>query len=45
MSRLLVVSNRAPVEAVRSSDGVRLIPTIDNLAGALNDALRALNNV
>ena len=38
--RLLVVSNRAPVEVVRSADGVRVVRTVGGLAGALNDVLR-----
>src|SRR5438105_4633653 len=40
MSRLLVVSNRAPVEIERGPDGVRMTRTVGGLAGALDDALR-----
>ena len=39
--RLIVVSNRAPVEMVRGPDGVRAVRTVGGLAGALDDALRA----
>jgi trehalose 6-phosphate synthase len=39
--RLIVVSNRAPVEFVRHQGGPRLVRTIGGLAGALDDALRA----
>jgi trehalose 6-phosphate synthase/phosphatase len=41
MSRLLIVSNRAPVEVVHQPHGVRVARTIGGLAGALDDALRA----
>jgi alpha,alpha-trehalose-phosphate synthase [UDP-forming] len=40
-SQLIVVSNRAPVEMVRTSAGVRAVRTVGGLAGALDDALRA----
>jgi len=40
MSRLLVVSNRAPVEIERTPHGVRMTRTVGGLAGALDDALR-----
>ncbi len=39
-SRLLVISNRAPVEIVRNLDGARVVRTVGGLAGALDDALR-----
>ena len=39
--RLIVVSNRAPVELVRQQSGSRLVRTVGGLAGALDDALRA----
>jgi trehalose 6-phosphate synthase/phosphatase len=39
--RLLIVSNRAPVEVARSADGVRIGRTVGGLAAALDDALRA----
>ena len=45
MSRLLVVSNRAPVEVERGPDGVRIVRTVGGLAGALDDALRARGGV
>jgi alpha,alpha-trehalose-phosphate synthase [UDP-forming] len=38
--RLLVVSNRAPVEVVRSAEGTRIVRTVGGLAGALDGALR-----
>jgi trehalose 6-phosphate synthase len=41
MARLLVVSNRAPVEVSRGPEGVRVTRTVGGLAGALDDALRA----
>src|SRR5438309_9139670 len=40
-SRLVVVSNRAPLEMVRGPQGVRALRTVGGLAGALDDALRA----
>jgi len=40
MSRLLIVSNRAPVEFVRTPHGVRAMPTVGGLSAALDDALR-----
>src|SRR5207244_7941343 len=40
-SRLIVVSNRAPVEMVRGPEGLRAVRTVGGLAGALDDALRA----
>lgn len=40
-ARLVVVSNRAPVEVVRSPSGVRVVRTVGGLAGALDDVLRA----
>jgi alpha,alpha-trehalose-phosphate synthase [UDP-forming] len=40
-TRLLVVSNRAPVELVRSPEGPRAVRTVGGLAGALDGALRA----
>ncbi len=40
MSRLLIVSNRAPVEVARDPEGVRIVRTVGGLAGALDDALR-----
>ena len=39
--RLLVVSNRAPVEVVHGPEGARIVRTVGGLAGALDDALRA----
>ena len=39
-SRLVVVSNRAPVEMVRGPQGVSALRTVGGLAGALDDALR-----
>jgi len=45
MSRLVVVSNRAPVEAERGPDGVRMVRTVGGLAGALDDALSARGGV
>ena len=41
MSRLLIVSNRAPVEIVQGPKGARMSRTVGGLAGALDDALRA----
>jgi alpha,alpha-trehalose-phosphate synthase [UDP-forming] len=41
MSRLLIVSNRAPVEIKHGPDGTRIARTVGGLAGALDDALRA----
>src|SRR5215813_3000939 len=41
MTRLLVVSNRAPVELEHGPHGIRLSRTVGGLAGALDDALRA----
>jgi alpha,alpha-trehalose-phosphate synthase [UDP-forming] len=43
--RLLVVSNRAPVELVRGPDGLRPVRTVGGLASALDDALRARGGV
>ena len=40
-SRLLVVSNRGPVEVERGPDGMRIVRTVGGLAAALDDALRA----
>src|SRR2546427_12985062 len=40
-SRLIVVSNRAPVERGRGREGLRAVRTVGGLAGALDDALRA----
>ena len=45
MSRLLVVSNRAPIEVARAPDGPRLTRTVGGLAGALDAALRAHGGV
>jgi len=39
-SRLIVVSNRAPLEMVRGPQGVRALRTVGGLAAALDDALR-----
>jgi trehalose 6-phosphate synthase/phosphatase len=39
-TRLLVVSNRAPVEVRRTPEGLRATRTVGGLASALNDALR-----
>jgi trehalose 6-phosphate synthase len=39
--RLIVVSNRAPVEMVRGPEGLRAVRTVGGLAGALDDALRS----
>jgi trehalose 6-phosphate synthase/phosphatase len=41
MSRLLVVSNRAPVEVERTAEGLRVTRTVGGLAAALDDALGA----
>ncbi|HJQ83918.1 MAG TPA: trehalose-6-phosphate synthase [Candidatus Binatia bacterium] len=40
MPRLLVVSNRAPVEVERGPEGLRIVRTVGGLAAALDDALR-----
>src|SRR5262245_51115625 len=40
MSRLLVVSNRAPVEAANGPGGPRFVRTVGGLATALDDVLR-----
>jgi alpha,alpha-trehalose-phosphate synthase [UDP-forming] len=40
-SRLIIVSNRAPVEVERRPDGLRVTRTVGGLAGSLDDALRA----
>ena len=40
-SRLIVVSNRAPVELVRTPDGARASRNVGGLAAALDDVLRA----
>jgi trehalose 6-phosphate synthase len=40
-SRLIVVSNRAPVEVVRASSGTRIERTVGGLACALDDAVAA----
>src|SRR5437867_7253266 len=40
MSRLLVVSNRAPIEVQRDAEGGRFVRTVGGLAAALDDALR-----
>src|SRR5690349_96674 len=45
MSRLLIVSNRAPVELARDADGVRIVRTVGGLAGAVDDALRTLGGM
>jgi trehalose 6-phosphate synthase len=39
-SRLLVVSNRAPVEVARGAAGQRITRTVGGLASALDDAMR-----
>ncbi len=39
--RLIVVSNRAPVEIVRGAQGPRITRTVGGLAAALDDAMRA----
>jgi alpha,alpha-trehalose-phosphate synthase [UDP-forming] len=39
--RLLIVSNRGPLEVDTSADGVRLARTVGGLASALDDTLRA----
>jgi trehalose 6-phosphate synthase len=39
--RLLIVSNRGPVEVDASAEGVRLVRTVGGLASALDDTLRA----
>src|SRR2546425_11496860 len=45
MSRLLVVSNRAPVEMKRSAEGAHFVRTVGGLASALDDALRVRGGV